>query len=220
MIDFTQARINMLDCQIRPADVTDHRVLEAFATIPRENFVAAAQRPLAYIDEDLKVQGSGPTRYLMEAMTLSRLVQLAEIGEDDFVLDIGCGTGYSTAILSKLASSVVALESDEELAETATQNLMALDCNNAAVMQGPLEKGYPGEGPYDVIFIGGAVEQLPDSIGDQLKDGGRMVVVEGLGNCGEARVHTKSGGVLTGLTAFNCAVMPLPGFEQVPEFQF
>ncbi|MEL6504834.1 MAG: protein-L-isoaspartate O-methyltransferase [Pseudomonadota bacterium] len=218
MIDFEQARVNMVESQIRVNDVTDHDIIRAFATVPRERFVPAQQRALAYMDEDIAISTEG--RFLMEARSLSKLIQLAEVEQDHIVLDIGCGTGYSTAILASLSTSVVALESDEELAGQAADTLMELGVDNAVVVQGALEKGHAKEGPYDIIFIGGAVEEMSAALGDQLKDGGRLVVVEGTGNAGRARLYTKRGETFAGRDAFNSAVKPLPGFEKKPEFVF
>jgi protein-L-isoaspartate(D-aspartate) O-methyltransferase len=220
MIDYELARKTMVDCQVRPNDVTNPDVIQAFLSVPREAFVNAAQKPLAYIDEDLPISIHGAKRFLMEAMSMSKLIQLADVQCDDIVLDIGCGSGYSTAILSKLCSSVVAVECDSGLADQATQILLELSCDNAVVTNGPLEIGLAGEGPYDVIFVGGAVGQLPQTLTDQLKEGGRLVAVEGTGNAGVARVHTLDSGVLAVRTAFNCAVMPLPGFEKTAGFVF
>ncbi len=220
MIDFENARMTMVDCQIRPNDVTDHRVLDAFSEIPREAFVSAAQRSLAYIDEDLPLSSGGSKRYLMEAMSMSKLVQLAGIEEDNIVLDIGCGTGYSTAVLSKLCNSVVALECDEALAGQATQTLIELGCDNTVVVTGALENGLSKEGPYDAIFIGGAVDLVPETLLAQLKDGGRLVVVEGTGNAGVAKLYTRDGDVTGANEVFNCSVMPLPGFEREIGFTF
>ncbi len=220
MIDFEDARIKMVDCQIRPNDVTNYDILEAFLEVPREEFVTQGHRALAYIDEDLLLVDGDSPRYLMEAMTLSKLIQLADIGKDDIVLDIGCATGYSTALLSKLCSSVVAVESEPSLAELATQKLIALNYDNAVVVNGPLEQGYASEGPYDAIVVGGAVEHLPDQLKDQLKEAGRLVVVEGTGNAGVARIYVKESGVVSGRTVFNSAVMPLPGFQKESGFVF
>ncbi len=220
MIDYEKARQTMVDCQVRPNDVTNHNVLQAFLSVPREAFVSAAQKPLAYIDEDLPLTSHGASRFLMEAMSMSKLIQLAEVGEEDIVLDIGCASGYSTAILSKLCSSVVAVESDEDLAAQSTQTLMDLGCDNAVVTNGPLQKGLASEGPYDVIFVGGAVENLPNDLIDQLKDGGRLVVVQGTGNAGVARIYSRDNNVIGSRDAFNCAVMPLPGFEKEASFVF
>ncbi len=220
MIDFEKARITMVDCQVRPNDVTDYAIIDAFLAVPREEFVSTAQKPFAYIDEDIPVSQDGTKRFLMESMSLSKLLQLADIKKDNIVLDIGCATGYSTALISRLCNSVVALESDPVLAEQATKTLTELGYDNTVVVNGALENGYEKEGPYDVIFIGGAVQALPQGLSSQLKEGGRLVVVEGTSNAGEARLYTNENSVVCARTAFNCAVMPLPGFEKTAEFVF
>ena len=222
MTDFEQARVNMVDCQIRPNDVTSHDVLRAFGEVPREMFVSSSQKPLAYIDEDLPISqsGTGEDRYLMEPMPMARLLQLLDVTRDCIVLDVGCATGYSTAILSQLCNSVVALECDSELVERASRSLTELGYDNAVVVEGPLEKGYASEGPYDAIFIGGAVEFLPDVYATQLKEGGKLVYVEGFGNAATAKLCVREGDVLSGRTAFNCAVRQLPGFAREEEFIF
>ncbi|MFD0917458.1 protein-L-isoaspartate O-methyltransferase [Pseudahrensia aquimaris] len=222
MIDFEKARITMVDCQIRPNDVTSHDVLRAFGEVPREMFVTAAQKPLAYIDEDLAIStnGAGEDRYLMEPTPMARLVQLADVTKDCIVLDVGCATGYSTAVLSRLCNSVVALECDSELVERASRSLTELGYDNAVVVEGPLEKGYPSEGPYDAIFIGGSVDYVPDAFLSQLKEGAKLVCVEGQGNSAVAKLYLREGGVLSGRVAFNCAVRPLPGFARASEFVF
>jgi protein-L-isoaspartate(D-aspartate) O-methyltransferase len=148
------------------------------------------------------------------------MVQLAEIRQTDFVLDVGCGTGYSAAVLSRLASSVVALDSDPALAEAAATKLSSLGYDNVAVVQGALPEGYKAEAPYDVIFLEGSVDKLPQTLFDQLKDGGRLIAVQGQGNAGVARLFFKTTGIVTGRGAFNAAIRPLPGFEHVHEFEF
>ena len=220
MSDFEQARIVMVDRQIRPNDVTDPRLIDAFLEVPREEFLPSNQRALAYMDEDIPLSSTDGNRYLMEPTALAKLIQLANIREDHIVLDVGCATGYSTAVLSEICGSVVALECDESLATQASETLSRLAFDNVAVVTGELSAGYPNEAPYDVIFVGGAVEYVPDQLVDQLKAGGRLIVVEGRGNTGLARVYIREGDAASGRTAFNSAVMPLPGFAKGAAFQF
>jgi protein-L-isoaspartate(D-aspartate) O-methyltransferase len=221
--DSLQHRIKMVDGQLRTTDVTNAALQDAMLEVPREKFVSGRYAELAYIDEDIEVKAATqghPARYLMEPSPFAKLVQLAEVGPGDFVLDVGCTTGYSSAVLSLLASSVVALESDEGLAETATDTLSSLGYDNVAVVTGNLEEGCPSEAPFDVILVGGAVDFVPDALLAQLREGGRLVTVIGHGNAGAAHLFINAEGVVTSRRAFNAAVRPLPGFQRATEFQF
>ena len=222
MNDYSAQRTTMVDCQIRPSDVTDFSIISAMLEIPREKFVSESQAQLAYRDEDLPLRdtGSAYPRCLMEPAPFARLLQLAEIQSGAIVLDIGCASGYSTAVLARLCSSVVALEEDKRLAARATQILSELEVDNAVVVTGPLVNGYAKEGPFDVIFIGGAVGQIPDTLAEQLKEGGKLVAVEGTGNTGKATLYVREDENLCKFSHFNCAVWPLPGFEKQVEFEF
>ncbi|WP_341760415.1 protein-L-isoaspartate O-methyltransferase [Candidatus Endowatersipora endosymbiont of Watersipora subatra] len=220
MTNFEHARRQMVECQLRPNGVTNYNVINAFLSIPREDFVSKAQRPLAYIDRSFLISQGDESRFLSDAMSMAKLIQLARITLDCIVLDIGCGTGYSTAILSTLCKSVVAIESDSELAERAKHILMKRGFNNTAVVKAPLEAGLATEGPYDIIFIGGGVEQIPDTLKDQLKEKGRLVAVIGFGNSGVARLYKKSMGIVSQRDAFNCSMNPLPGFKKRTRFLF
>lgn len=219
--DFSELRLKMVDGQVRTTDVTSAPLLDAMLSVPREVFVGDRQRDLAYIDEDIRIadRADGP-RYLMEASPLAKLMQLAEINPTDSALDVGCGTGYASAILSRLARYVVALESDSALAQTAASTLSGLGCGNVTVVQGALAQGHAAKAPYQVIFIGGSVSKVPSALLDQLAEGGRLVAVEGQGNSGVARLFVKAGGVVTGRRAFNAAIKPLPGFEREHAFEF
>jgi protein-L-isoaspartate(D-aspartate) O-methyltransferase len=219
--DFSERRVKMVDGQIRTTDVTSAPLLEALLSVPREAFVPASQKDIAYIDEDVRIaDGPEGPRYLMEPSPLAKLLQIAEVAAGDRVLVIGCGTGYSAAVLSHLAKSVVALESDSALADLASATLGNLGYDNVTVVKGALREGYAAEAPYDVIFVDGSVEQLPANLSDQLGEGGRLVAVEGQGNAGTARLFLKTAGVVTGRRAFNAAIKPLPGFERVEAFVF
>jgi protein-L-isoaspartate(D-aspartate) O-methyltransferase len=215
--DFAELRARMVDGQLRTTDVTNPAILEAMGALQRELFVDERRRPLAYLDEDLLI---APGRYLMEPSPLAKLLQLAEIASTDRVLDVGTGTGYSAAVLSRLAASVVALESDDSLAGRARDALSRTGAANVEVVTGGLASGHPAGAPYDVIVLEGAIETLPDALTAQLRDAGRLVAVEGRGNAGIAKVYLNSGGLITGRRAFNAALKPLPGFERTPAFEF
>ncbi|MCE2510577.1 MAG: protein-L-isoaspartate O-methyltransferase [Alphaproteobacteria bacterium] len=218
MTDFTVARRNMVDCQLRPNEVADLNLVAAILDVPRERFVPLNLQGVAYIDEDLAL-GNG--RYVMEPMVFGRLMQLAEIKPDDVVLVIGCGTGYSAAVLGRLAGTVVALESDPTLAETATALLAELGCDNVAVVGGPLEAGCPTQAPFDVIFIDGAVAAVPAAITDQLKEDGRLVtVLAGTGRVGHGVVMIRCGDFVGQRTVFDAATPLLPDFAPKEEFVF
>lgn len=217
-MDFEAARVKMVDNQIRTTDVTSHEILRAFLQVPREEFLPASRRPLAYLDDDIPL---GDGRFVMEPSPLAKLLQLAGVDKDDVVLDVGCNTGYSSAILSHLAGSVVALEEDSALAAAATDNLARLDYVTCAVVENTLVEGCRAEAPYDVIVFQGAVETLPETFFDQMKAGGRMVVVLGVGNAAGAMLYVKDEeGVVSERFAFNCSVKPLPSFRRKAEFVF
>ena len=223
MADMSKMRRMMVDGQVRTVDVTDRALLGALGDIPRERFVPGRLRALAYVDRDLPVSEASSTRearYLMEPGPFARLAQAAELSPGDVVLDVGCGTGYSAAVLARLASSVVALESDPELARYANETLAELGIDNVAVVTGPLEKGYAGEGPYDAILLEGAVETIPESLFEQLKPDGRLVAVIGYDRTARATVYRRSGDGVSGRAVFDAHVSPLPGFRRPKAFVF
>lgn len=223
VLNFEDLRNKMVDNQLRTTDVTDKPLLQAFLDVPREKFVPSVRAPLAYIDDEVLVStatAQAAPRYLMEPSPFAKLVQLANIQPGDVVLDIGCATGYSAAVLSRISGSVIALESDADLAAQATSVLSSLGFDTVVVVTGPLQQGYASEAPYDVIVIEGSVDHVPGTLFDQLKDGGRLVAVEGTGNSGKSMIYVKNDGIVSGRRAFNSAVKPLPGFEKVAEFEF
>jgi protein-L-isoaspartate(D-aspartate) O-methyltransferase len=228
MIDFEAARATMVDSQLRTDRVTDWRILTAFASLPRELFVPAGKRDLAYSDAALEVWPSldaGPARFLLPPIVLARLAQLASVEAKDAVLDIGCATGYSTAILSHLARTVTAVEAEPELASAARETLQALGVSNAAVVDGDHARGAPEAGPFDVILLNGSVPEVPESLLAQLKDGGRLVAVvvtgpQGRPRQGKACLFVKVEGEASGLPHFDANAKPLPGFNFSPAFTF
>jgi len=219
MGDFAAARRKMVDTQLRTSDVTDNAVLAAMGAVPREVFVSSNYAPLAYIDEDLPIGGDSG-RYVMRPAAFAKLAQAAEIAPSDVVLLVGGGSGYEAAVLARLASSVVVLEQDPDLARIATARLAELEVDSAVVVVGPLPGGWPAEAPYDVILVAGATQANLDALATQLREGGRMVVVEGTGGAATAQIYRRSAGGVSGRFLFNAAVKPLPGFERPKAFVF
>ncbi|MBN9276888.1 MAG: protein-L-isoaspartate O-methyltransferase [Hyphomicrobium sp.] len=221
MIDHATQRLNMVESQVRPSDVTDRRITRAMREIPRENFVPGPLKSIAYADEHLKVADTGSTqRYILAPRLLAKLVQLLEIEPDGLVLDIGPATGYSTALLARLAQTVVSLEEDARLAERAQEALSERGVDNAVIIAGVMRNGASDEGPYDGILINGAVAEVPAALLDQLKDGGRCVAVSVENGVGRATVWRRHGMSYDRRPAFDANAPYLPGFEPAAGFVF
>ena len=219
MTDFATLRRHMVDGQVRPADVTDIRILTAMLAIPRERFVPAKAQALAYLDQDLGLEAAGvAARRLMKPMVLSKLIQALGIESTDRVLIVGAATGYSAAIIARMAAEVVALEQDAGLAEIAKSALA--DDRNAQVITGTLADGYAAAAPYDAILVEGAVEELPEAFCAQLKEGGLLACVQGTSPASSAMLYCRSGDELGGRRIFDAAASLLPGFAKPRVFAF
>ena len=227
MTDFTKARNAMVDTQVRPADVTDLRIIRAMREVPRERFVPRSQIARAYTDRHIEltpIQGADDNeaqhRWLLKPRDFAKLLQAADIGPSDAVLDIGCGRGYSTAVIARLCDTCVGVEMANSDADRATETLTDIGVENAAILQGDLTTGMPQHGPFDIIIGEGAIIDLPQSWVDQLANGGRIAVFMQDGPISRACVFTKNDGVVGKRTVFDGSVPILPGFEVAPEFVF
>jgi len=207
----------MIAGQIRPNKVSDRRVLEAMRAVPRERFLPKSLRGIAYIDEDLEI---APGRYLMEPMVFARLAMEAEIAPGDVVLDIGCTTGYSTAVLARLGETVVGVEDSDELVDRAGGILSAMSVDNAVVVRAPLTVGAPKQGPFDVILLEGMVEVIPEALVDQLAEHGRLVCVRRHEGRSRGYILTKAGAVAGGREFCDAFTPLLPGFATPRKFRF
>jgi protein-L-isoaspartate(D-aspartate) O-methyltransferase len=215
MIDFALARTNMVESQVRPNGVTDPRIISLMGKIPREIFLPADLRAVAYMDEDIKLKpasATGPARFLTEPMSLARLLQLAAVEPGDVVLHVGCATGYGTAILTGLGHSVLAIEEDNDLAERAMANLGNLGITNAKVVNARHAEGFAMAAPYDVIFIEGQIPEAPLALVNQLEDGGRLVAIVGEGRMAKAELHARHADTVSARPAFDASIPALPGF--------
>lgn len=216
MLNFEKARRNMVDCQLRTCEVTSLPVLAAFDAVPRERFVPQELQDQAYLDRVLPLG----TRTMLPPMMLGRLVQIAQITRDEKVLDVGCGLGYSTAILAHVAGAVTGLEEDAALAAQAESNVRALGLTNASVKQGALDRPPAGAGPFDVILLNGAFEEMPAAFLSALVEGGRLVGVSATAGAGRAVVLTKTDGAWSQRAYYSANAPLLEGFRKAPAFAF
>ena len=215
MTDYQTRRKTMVDTQIRPSDVTKFPIIEAFLSVPRERFVPDGKREAAYIGENFKI---GQSRVILEPRTLAKLLDALDIRNDELVLDIGPGLGYSSAVISPMAEVVIAVEDDSSMANEAEEILTEVGADNVVIQIGKLEDGAPEHGPYDVIILQGGVEKIPSSILKQLKNGGRVgaiFVEEGLGT---AKIGFKLNDKINWRYSFNAAAPVLPGFFKQKDF--
>jgi len=217
MIDFAQARINMVDNQLRTVDVTDLDVLGAFLAVPREMFVPEEARALAYVDRDVPLGGG---RYLIEAGPFAKLVQAAELDGTQAVLLVVSATGYGAAVLARLCATVAAVEAEAPLAVASRATLSALGVTNVGVVEAPLTGGHPAGAPYDVILLEGSVDEVPDTLFRQLAEGGTLLAVVGRGRTAQATSYRRSGGGTSGRPLFDVAIPALPGFQKAETFAF
>lgn len=217
MADFATARRRMVDNQLRTSNVTDRRVLAAMNEVPRERFVPADRQALAYADI---VHNLADGRALAAPAPFARLVQLAEVDRSDIVLDIGAGTGYTTAVLARLGASATGLESDPDLAAEARHQLAELGIANAGIVEGPLDgSGLPRDS-FDVVVVEGALDAEPTGLFPLLKEGGRLVGLLRRDGAGVAHVYVRSGGAVAARAEFNTVLPPLAPAPREEAFVF
>lgn len=215
MTDFQMRRRVMVDTQVRPSDVTKYPIIDALLAVKREAFVPASDREVAYAGENIDL---GQGRVVLEARTFAKMLDALDVQLSEMVLDIGSAYGYSAAVLGRLAEAVIAVEEDEAMAAESEATLASEGADNVAVITGPLTEGAAKHGPYDAIILQGAVETLPDTIVDQIKEGGRIAVLFQEGALGVVRIGLKSGGSISWRFAFNASAPVLPGFAKTAAF--
>jgi protein-L-isoaspartate(D-aspartate) O-methyltransferase len=210
MTDFATLRTMMVDTQVRPSDVTKFPIIQAMLTVARENFVPTAQREAAYVGEHVAL---GHGRVALDPRVLAKMLDVLNIQNDELVLDIGTGLGYSSAVIARMAQAVIAVEQDEALAADAATALSEAGADNVVVEVAALAAGAAQHGPYDAVILQGAVETIPAEILGQVKEGGRICAIFLDGPLGIARIGYKLKGDITWRVAFNATAPVLPGFE-------
>ena len=220
MHDFAALRQRMVDNQLRPSEVTDPDLIRAYLAVPREDFVEAAEKPFAYSDRELRLPASAGERRMIDPVQLARLIQALSVGPESKVMVVGCGTGYSAALMARLAGRVVAVEEDERLAALAEEKLSALGAANATLVRASLVEGAPAEAPYDAILIDGAVEFVPEALLHQLTQEGSLAVIERGERISRAMLYQRVGDGATRWPLFEAWATLLPGFRKKREFVF
>jgi len=217
MPDYATRRVTMVDTQVRPSDVTRYPVIDAMLRVPREVYLPARLRDVAYAGEN---HVPAPGEVVLAPRTLALMLQHLDLGPGDLVLDVGAGLGYSSAVAARLAQQVVALVADADTAADAEAIHAAQEALNIAVVTGPLEAGAPRHGPFDAMMVQGGVEAFPDTLAAQLKDGGRVTCLFMDGALGEVRLGVRLGGRMNWRKLFNASAPVLPGFARRPVFEF
>lgn len=219
MVDFERARTGMVNGQVRTSSITDRKLLNVMGEVPRELFVPEARRELAYIDEAHQLSEGSSPRLLAAPAPFAKLIQLGSIEPEDEILDVGCGTGYSTAVLAHLGRRVVGIDTDPDLISKAKENLAALGLNNAEVVEGEVGNGMAGQ-LFDVIVLEGAVETVPETLFGQLRDGGRLIAMLSRGNVAVAHLYVRSGKDVAARAEFNASLPALDMAKRPDEFVF
>ncbi len=216
---FAKARLSMIDSQILPNRVTDENVINAMGMLPREVFLPSSAHSLAYADDSILIEDG---RYLMQPMVLARLLDIAEIKKSDVALAIGCASGYEIAVLAQLVDTVVAIEPSSSMRSKAERNLAELGIDNVVIVDGEFKDGNAQEAPFDLIFVDGAVPEIPDAIAQQLSDGGRLVAIEMPAGkpVGRGILMTRYGDAFSKREVFDAVEPVLPGFEKEAVFSF
>ena len=215
MSDYSARRTIMVDTQVRPSDVTKFPIIDAMLMVPRELFVPRAVKESAYIGENCTLADG---RVVLEPRTLAKILDALDIRDNELVLDIGSGLGYSAAVIARMAEAVVALEEESELVAEAEGLLSEIGADSVLVQSGALVSGAAQHGPFDVIVLQGGVEQVPEALLEQLKDGGRIAAIFMDGALGEVRIGYKINARLNWRFAFNAGAPVLPGFAKTPVF--
>jgi protein-L-isoaspartate(D-aspartate) O-methyltransferase len=217
MLDYSALRRTMVDAQVRANDVVDTRIHAAMLAVPREHFLPSAKRAFAYADTPVEVS---PQRFMLDPRVFAKLIQLADIKAADRVLDVGCTTGYSSAVLARIGKTVVGLEQDADLVRVASEVLPGVGATNVTVVQGGLVEGDKAHAPFDVIVINGAVESVPDTLFAQLAEGGRLVTVIQQKAVGRATLFVKENSRIGSRPDFDAGIPLLAGFRKAVGFVF
>ncbi|GIR79797.1 MAG: protein-L-isoaspartate O-methyltransferase [Alphaproteobacteria bacterium] len=218
-MDFKIARKNMVENQIRANKVTSLNVINAFLDVPREKFVPDALQEISYVDEDIQLSRN---RFMMKPMILARLFQSLNLKGNENILHVGSNSGYGSAILSRMCSSVISLESDKKLFETSIHTFSNMGFDNVVPLHGSMENGVEKEAPFDIIFIEGSIETEPKSLFGQLNENGKLIAIIRPANIkiGKAKLFFKISNEIGLENLFDAQVSKLSIFKSKTKFSF
>ncbi|HUA00079.1 MAG TPA: protein-L-isoaspartate(D-aspartate) O-methyltransferase [Candidatus Aquilonibacter sp.] len=206
--EFEAERRDMVARQIRDRGIRSPRVLEAMESVPRHLFVPAAAIPEAYLDTPLPI-GEGQT--ISQPFMVAAMAEALSLAGQERVLEVGCGSGYQAAVLSRLAREVIAVETHPALAASARERLLRLGSTNVTVEEGDGSAGWSVRAPYDAILVTAAAPQVPRPLVDQLAEGGRLVIPVGGSKHQELLRIVKRGDKTTEQSLYSCRFVPLLG---------
>ena len=218
-MDFKIARKNMVENQIRANKVTSLNVINAFLDVPREKFVPDALQEISYVDEDIQLSRN---RFMMKPMILARLFQSLNLKGNENILHVGSNSGYGSAILSRMCSSVISLESDKKLFETSIHTFSNMGFDNVVPLHGSMENGVEKEAPFDIIFIEGSIETEPKNLFGQLNENGKLIAIIRPANIkiGKAKLFFKISNEIGLENLFDAQVSKLSIFKSKTKFSF
>jgi protein-L-isoaspartate(D-aspartate) O-methyltransferase len=217
-MDYARARLNMVENQLRPNRIDDPRLVSAMLEVPRERFVPKALAGVAHTDEDLRLPNG---QYLIEPLALARLIQGAQVAPPEVVLVLGCATGYASAVLARLAATVILMVPDATAAARLEPLLDELGADNVVVTVGDdPSAGHPSQAPFDVILLTGSVDTVPPALLEQIGEGGRLVAVVAGERVGRGVVFTRLHGIIGRRTLFDARIPRLPGVPAPQTFAF
>ncbi len=211
------ARLNMVECQVRTWDVSDPRVLELVARAPREDYVPAAYRNLAFVDMNLPL---GHGQVMMAPKLEARLLQALDIGPKDRILEVGTGSGYLTSLLAALGGHVVSVEIFPEFSESAARRLAAHGVTNVTLEVGDAAQGWARNAPYDAILITGSLPVLPEGFVQSLAPHGRLIAVVGTSPAMEVKLLRRLDGARRETSLFETDLPPLLNARAPSAFRF
>lgn len=217
-MSFERARYNMVEQQVRPWEVLDSRILNLFENIQREDFVPVRYRKLAFADLNIPLAHD---QVMMKPVVEGRMLQAIQLRTDETVLEIGTGSGFITACLSRLARHVVSVEYFEKLADDARATLKEKEVHNLELFNGDVMSGWQPEQAHDVLVVTGSVETVPEHFLGWVNPGGRMFVVTGSSPAMEAKLLTRlNASDWREESLFETDLPRLVNAERAPEFEF